>query len=87
MGIVREYEDMQAKINRNLLEDGHTKLISEQINDCTELSVCIRPLCYDVVLGSKNILSLNNPENAVAIYQIMLADLKGDILHGNQSET
>lgn len=82
MGMVRESEDMQGEINRILASAGYEQLISAQINATTDLSVCIRPLCYDVVLGGKNIVSCNCPENAVAIYRAMLADFKGEIYNG-----
>lgn len=82
MGMVRESEDMQKEINRILAAAGYEKLISTQINASTDLSVCVRPLCYDVVLGGKNIVSCNLPENAVAIYHAMRADFKGEIYNG-----
>lgn len=82
MGMVRESEDMQREINEILINAGCSKLISTQINASTELSVCARPLCYDVMLSGKAILSLNCPENAVIVYNVMRADFKGDIYHG-----
>lgn len=82
MGIVRESEDMQREINRILTAAGYEQLISTQINATTDLSVCIRPLCYDVVLGGKNIVSCNCPENAIIIYHAMCADFKGEVWHG-----
>lgn len=82
MGMVRESEDMQREINRILTAAGYEQLISTQINATTDLSVCIRPLCYDVVFGGKNIVSCNCPENAITIYNAMRADFKGEVWHG-----
>lgn len=79
MGMVRESEDMQEEIHEMLTEAGKVPLVSTHVNSTTELSVCIRPFCYDVVLGGKNLLSFNHPENAFTVYRVMLADLKGNI--------
>lgn len=81
MGMVRELEDMQIEVN-NMLMAGSLQLLSTEINASTDLSVCVRPLCYDIVLGNKKVVSLNLPENAVAIYQAMRADFKGEVYHG-----
>lgn len=82
MGMVRESEDMQREINEILINAGCPKLISTKISASTELSVCVRPLCYDVMLGGKHIVSCNCPENAVTVYNVMRADFKGDVYHG-----
>lgn len=82
MGMVYELEEMKKEINDILLKAGYAQLLSTQINATTALSVCIRPLTYDVVLGEKNIVSCNCPENAVTIYKAMMADFKGDIYNG-----
>ena len=82
MGMVNQSEEMQREISRILLKAGATQLISEKINASTDLSVCVCPLCYDVVLNEKKIASFNCPENAVTVYRAMLADLKGEIYHG-----
>lgn len=82
MGMVYESEDMQKEIDEMLTEAGNVQLFSTAVNSTTALSLCARPLTYDVVLGSKNIVSLNNLENAVTIYRAMMADFRGDIYHG-----
>lgn len=82
MGMVRESEEMQREIDEMPTQAGNLQLLSTQINASTDLSVCVRPLCYDVVLGSKTIVSLNNQENAVVIYQAMRADFKGEVYNG-----
>ncbi len=82
MGMVRESEDMQRELNEILEHAQKPPLLSTQINATTDLSVCIRPLCYDVVLGGKNIVSCNCPENAITIYHAMRADFKGEVWHG-----
>lgn len=82
MGMVRESEDMQKEVNEIVRALENPPLLSAKINAMTDLSVCVRPLCYDVLLSGKKILSLNCPENAVVIYYAMLADLKGEIYHG-----
>lgn len=94
MGMVREYEDMDKEYKDTgktgahagetdeLLEQAQKPpLLSTQINATTDLSVCIRPLCYDVVLGGKHIASFNCPENAITVYHAMRADFKGDVYH------
>lgn len=82
MGMVYESEDMQKEIDEMLTETGNVQLFSTLVNASTSLSLCARPLTYDVVLGGKNIVSLNNIENAVIIYRAMMADFKGDVYHG-----
>lgn len=82
MGKVSEYEDMQKEVEEMQKASENLQLLSTQINASTDLSVCVRPLCYDVVLGGKNIVSLNLPENAIAIYQAMRADYKGEVYNG-----
>lgn len=82
MGMVRESEDMQKEINRILTAAGYEQLISTQINASTDLSVHIRPLCYDVMLNGKHIVSCNCLENAITIYNAMCADFKGDVYNG-----
>lgn len=81
MGMVREYEDLQKEVNE-MTEGNGIQLLSTDINKSTELSVCARPLCYDVVLGNKCIVSLNCPENAIVIYQALRADFKGEVYNG-----
>lgn len=82
MGMVYESEEMQREINDMLTETGSLQLFSTQVNATTALSVCARPLTYDVVLGGKNMVSLNNLENAVTIYNAMRADFKGEVYNG-----
>lgn len=82
MGMVRESEDLQAEIQKMLTDAGILKLYSTQINASTELSLCARPLSYDVVLGGKNIASFNCPENAIMVYYAMRADFNGEVYHG-----
>lgn len=82
MGMVREYEDMERETAEMLKTAQRPPLLSTQINAATDLSVCIRPLCYDVMLGGKHVVSLNCPENAITIYHAMRADFKGEIYHG-----
>lgn len=82
MGMVRESEDMQRELREVLAQAEKPPLLSTQVNATTDLSVCIRPLCYDVVLGGKHIVSCNCPENAVTVYNVMRADFKGEVYHG-----
>lgn len=82
MGMVYGSEEMRKEIYDMLTNAGHARLLSTQINATTALSVCVRPLTYDVVLGEKNIVSCNCPENAITIYMAMMADFKGDIYNG-----
>ena len=82
MGMVRESEDMQRELREVLAQAEKPPLLSTQVNATTDLSVCIRPLCYDVVLGGKHIVSCNCPENAITIYNAMRADFKGEVYHG-----
>ena len=82
MGMVRESEDMQWELREVLAQAEKPPLLSTQVNATTDLSVCIRPLCYDVVLGGKHIVSCNCPENAITIYHAMRADFKGEVYHG-----
>lgn len=82
MGMVRDSEDMQREVNEMLEQAQKPPLISTQINATTELSVYIRPLCYDVMLNNKNIVSCNCPENAIAIYYAMRADFRGEVYNG-----
>lgn len=88
MGMVYQSEDMQKEADEmqkridDILEKVDYRVMSTDINATTEMSVRIRPLSYDVVLGGKNIVSLNNVENAITIYHAMMADFKGDIYHG-----
>lgn len=82
MGMVRESEDLQREIDKMLTDAGILQIYSTQVNASTELSLCARPLSYDVVLGGKNIVSCNCPENAVTIYHAMRADFKGEVYYG-----
>lgn len=82
MGMVYESEEMQREIDDMLTETGNLQLFSAQVNATTALSVCARPLTYDIVLGGKNMVSLNNLENAVTIYRAMLADFRGNVYLG-----
>lgn len=82
MGMVRESEDMLREVQRMYEEIENLKILSTQINASTDLSVCARPLCYDVILGGKIIVSANLPENAFTIYHAMRADYKGEVYHG-----
>lgn len=82
MGMVYESEEMQREIDDMLTETGNLQLFSTQVNATTALSVCARPLTYDIVLGGKNMVSLNNLENAVTIYRAMLADFRGNVYLG-----
>lgn len=82
MGMVYESEEMQREIDDMLTETGNLQLCSTQVNATTALSVCARPLTYDIVLGGKNMVSLNNLENAVTIYRAMLADFRGNVYLG-----
>lgn len=82
MGMIRESEEMQKEVAKMQKATENIQLLSTEINASTTLSVCARPLCYDVVLGSENVVSLNNLENANTIYQAMRADFKGEVYHG-----
>lgn len=82
MDKIGEPEEMQRKVSEMLLNAGNIRLLSTEINASTDLEVYARPLTYDVVLGGKSIVSLNHPENAITIYQIMRADLKGEVYDG-----
>lgn len=82
MGMVRESEDLQAEIQKMMTDAGILRLYSTQVNASTELSLCARPLSYDVVLGGRNIASFNCPENAVTVYHAMRADFNGEVYHG-----
>lgn len=82
MGMDYESEEMQREIDDMLTETGNLQLFSTQVNATTALSVCARPLTYDIVLGGKNMVSLNNLENAVTIYRAMLADFRGNVYLG-----
>lgn len=82
MGMVYKSEEMQKEIDDMLTETGNLQLCSTQVNATTALSVCARPLTYDVVLGNKNMVSLNNLENAITIYQAMRSDFKGEVYNG-----
>lgn len=82
MGMVYESEEMQKEIDEMLTEAGNVQLCSTEVNATTTLSLCACPLTYDVVLGGRNIVSLNNVENAIIIYCAMMADFKGEIYHG-----
>lgn len=82
MGMVYESEEMQREIDDMLTETGNLQLFSTQVNATTALSVCARPLTYDIVLGGKNMVFLNNLENAVTIYRAMLADFRGNVYLG-----
>lgn len=82
MGMVYQSEEMQKEIDEMLTETGNVQLLSTEINATTILSLCARPLTFDVVLGGRNIVSLNNVENAITIYHAMMADFKGKIYHG-----
>ena len=82
MGMVYESEEMQREIDDMLTETGNLQLFSTQVNATTALSVCARPLTYDIVLGGTNMVSLNNLENAVTIYRAMLADFRGNVYLG-----
>lgn len=82
MGMVYESEEMQREIDDMLTETGNLQLFSTQVNATTALSVCARPLTYDIVLGGKNMVSLNNLENAVTTYRAMLADFRGNVYLG-----
>lgn len=82
MGMVREQEDMEKEVCEMLSSMGDIQLLSTQVNASTELSVCARPLSYDIFLGGKHVLSFNCPENAITVYHAMRADFNGDIWHG-----
>lgn len=82
MGMVYQSEEMQKEIDEMLTETGNVQLFSTEVNATTALSLCARPLTFDVVLGGRNIVSLNEVENAITIYQAMRADFKGEIYHG-----
>lgn len=82
MGMVYQSEEMQKEIDEMLTEAGNVQLCSTEVNATTTLSLCACPLTYDVVLGGRNIVSLNNVENAIIIYCAMMADFKGEIYHG-----
>lgn len=82
MGMVREYEDMERETAEMLKTAENPPLLSTQVNATTDLSVYIRPLCYDVMLNEKHIVSCNCPENATTIYHAMRADFKGEVFHG-----
>lgn len=82
MGMVYQSEEMQKEIKEILKKVGKYKVLSTEINAQTELSLCILPLTFDVILGEKTIISLNHCENAIIIYRAIMADLKGEVYHG-----
>lgn len=82
MGMIRESEEMQKEVDEMLAKAEDYQLLSTKIYANTDLTLKVCPLCYDVVLGSKNVVSLNKMENAITIYQAMRADFKGEVYHG-----
>lgn len=82
MGMVYQSEEMQREIIENLEKVGKYKVLSTEINATNELSLCILPLTFDVILGDETIVSLNHCENAIIIYRAIMADLKGEVFNG-----
>lgn len=82
MGMIYESERMQEEAKEILKKAGAYKVLSTEVNATTDLSLCVLPFKFDIVLGGKTILSLDKVENAYIIYNVLCADLKGKVYHG-----
>lgn len=87
MGMVYQSEEMQEEVKEILKKAGACVVLSTEVNATTDLSLCVLPLKFDIELGGKTILSLDKVENAYIIYNVLRADLKGEVYHGQKSET
>lgn len=67
-------------------EDGRICLAHTQAGQCVELGIYAVPGTYDVSInGDRLVYSCSELDNAVALYQIIRADMKGSIWNGEKS--
>lgn len=83
MGMVREYPDLQEELKKacDIQPDG-IPLFRNELNKSTDVSVMAIPLQFDVLLGREKIYSFNELLNAYRVYEIIQADIKGEVWHG-----
>ena len=83
MGKVVEYEDLCRELREIIGSADNIEIYKAEINKRTDLIVSARPLCFDVTLGNDLIYSCNHLGNAHIIYDVIRADLKGEMWNGN----
>lgn len=83
MGKVSEYDDLCRELREIIGSADNIDIFKTEINKRTDLTVSARPLCFDVTLGNDLIYSCNHLGNAHIIYDVIRADLKGEMWHGN----
>lgn len=87
MGKVNEIEGMINDIHEAVTLASDVPIFTTEINKSTDLVFAVRPFCFDIILGNDLVYSCNIRENALTIYNVIRADLKGNVYHGNQSKT
>ena len=83
MGKVEECEDLCRELREILGCADNIDLFKTKVNKRTDLVLSARPLCFDVTIGTDLIYSCNHLGNAHTIYDVIRADLKGEMWHGN----
>ena len=82
MGKVFEHAELQEELDRLLEHADGIQLFVTEVNKSTDLTVSARPLCYDVKIGKDLVYACNELENARLLFDVIRADLKGDIWNG-----
>lgn len=87
MGKVEEYEGLMKELMEIIELSDNIDIFKAEINKSTDLIVSARPLCFDVTIGKDLVYSCNQLENARTIFDVIRADLKGEVFHGNTCKT
>lgn len=83
MGMVREYPDLQEELRKTCaIQPDGILLFRNEVNKSTDISVITTPLQFDVLLGKEKVYSFNELVNAYHVYEIIQADIKGNVWHG-----
>lgn len=82
MGMVYEYDGLEESLSSAVSVVPGLDIMSEKINKSADLTLTVRSHTFDVVLGKKLVFSCRCLDNALVLYELIRADVKGETYGG-----
>lgn len=82
MGHVTEYEEIMEDLEKLRKDTDGIVLAGAGINRCTDITLTVRPLTFDIKINGDLMHSFTEMENAQKVYDIIRADYAGRVHHG-----
>lgn len=82
MGQVTEYEEIMEDLEKLRKDTDGITIAGAVINRCTDITLTVLPLTYDLKINGDLVHSFNELENAKKVYDIIRTDYAGRVHHG-----